>query len=205
MGPGTFQVGLELYEVAGPAGLYQLKLKIEHCCQCSHIHLFPPIEVFTSVPIPICSLPLKCLPVFPYPFVPSHWSVYQCSHTHLFPPIEVFTSVPIPICSLPLKCLPVFPYPFVPSHWSVYQCSHTHLFPPIEVFTSVPIPICSLPLKCLPLCPYLFFPTIPVFATIGIPIVGMVCPPIHVCHTWACLHHNFSPVKARIAKFGSEI
>ena len=31
MGPGTFQVGLEFYEVAGPAGLYRIKLKVGHC------------------------------------------------------------------------------------------------------------------------------------------------------------------------------
>ena len=31
VGPGTFQVGLELYEVAGPAGLYLIKLKLGHC------------------------------------------------------------------------------------------------------------------------------------------------------------------------------
>ena len=30
MGPETFQAGLELYEVAGPAGLYLLKLKVGH-------------------------------------------------------------------------------------------------------------------------------------------------------------------------------
>ena len=32
MGPGTFQAGLELNEVAGPAGLYLMKLKLGHCC-----------------------------------------------------------------------------------------------------------------------------------------------------------------------------
>ena len=30
VGPGTFQAGLELYEVAGPAGLYLMKLKLGH-------------------------------------------------------------------------------------------------------------------------------------------------------------------------------
>ena len=30
--PGTFQAGLELNEVAGPAGLYLMKLKLGHCC-----------------------------------------------------------------------------------------------------------------------------------------------------------------------------
>ena len=30
LGPGTFQAGLELYEVAGPAGLYLIKLKVGH-------------------------------------------------------------------------------------------------------------------------------------------------------------------------------
>ena len=33
VGPGTFLVGLELYEVAGPAGLDLIKLKIGHCLQ----------------------------------------------------------------------------------------------------------------------------------------------------------------------------
>ena len=33
MGPGTFLAGLELYEVAGPAGLDLIKLKIGHCLQ----------------------------------------------------------------------------------------------------------------------------------------------------------------------------
>ena len=32
VGPGTFQAGLELNEVAGPAGLYLMKLKLGHCC-----------------------------------------------------------------------------------------------------------------------------------------------------------------------------
>ena len=32
MGPGTFQAGLELNEVVGPAGLYLMKLKLGHCC-----------------------------------------------------------------------------------------------------------------------------------------------------------------------------
>ena len=31
--PGTFRAGLELYEVAGPAGLYLIKLKVGHCPQ----------------------------------------------------------------------------------------------------------------------------------------------------------------------------
>ena len=31
VGPGTFQSGLELYDVAGPAGLYLIKLKVGHC------------------------------------------------------------------------------------------------------------------------------------------------------------------------------
>ena len=37
MGPGTFQAGLELYEVAGPAGLYLIKFKVVHwtCVQCN--------------------------------------------------------------------------------------------------------------------------------------------------------------------------
>ena len=30
VGPWTFQAGLELYEVAGPAGLYLIKLKVGH-------------------------------------------------------------------------------------------------------------------------------------------------------------------------------
>ena len=30
VGPGTFQAGLELYEVAGPAGLYLVKVKLGH-------------------------------------------------------------------------------------------------------------------------------------------------------------------------------
>ena len=30
VGPGTFQAGLEVYEVAGPAGLYLIKLKVGH-------------------------------------------------------------------------------------------------------------------------------------------------------------------------------
>ena len=30
VGPGTFQAGLELYEVVGPAGLYLIKLKVGH-------------------------------------------------------------------------------------------------------------------------------------------------------------------------------
>ena len=33
VGPGTFLAGLELYEVAGPAGLDLIKLKIGHCLQ----------------------------------------------------------------------------------------------------------------------------------------------------------------------------
>ena len=32
VGPGTFQAGLELNEVARPAGLYLMKLKLGHCC-----------------------------------------------------------------------------------------------------------------------------------------------------------------------------
>ena len=32
VGPGTFQAGLALNEVAGPAGLYLMKLKLGHCC-----------------------------------------------------------------------------------------------------------------------------------------------------------------------------
>ena len=31
VGPGTFQTGLEVYEVAGPAGLYLMELKVGHC------------------------------------------------------------------------------------------------------------------------------------------------------------------------------
>ena len=30
VGLGTFQAGLEVYEVAGPAGLYPIKLKVGH-------------------------------------------------------------------------------------------------------------------------------------------------------------------------------
>ena len=32
VGPGTFQADLELNEVAGPAGLFLMKLKLGHCC-----------------------------------------------------------------------------------------------------------------------------------------------------------------------------
>ena len=31
VGPGTFLADLEVYEVAGPAGLYLIKLKVGHC------------------------------------------------------------------------------------------------------------------------------------------------------------------------------
>ena len=46
VGPGTFQAGLEVYEVAGPAGLYLIKLKVGHCPLASSLS---QLVCFTSL------------------------------------------------------------------------------------------------------------------------------------------------------------
>ena len=46
MGPGAFQAGLELYEVAGPAGLYLIRPKVGHWLLPFNVKLFLPKASF---------------------------------------------------------------------------------------------------------------------------------------------------------------
>ena len=49
VGPGTFQAGLEIYEVAGPAGLYLMKLKLGHCMKLVIFLLYKKLFIYQVV------------------------------------------------------------------------------------------------------------------------------------------------------------